>query len=37
MSDRAVIVTMKTLLQLVISDHAVILMVKTLLQWQRGH
>ena len=32
MSDRAVIVTMKTLLQLLMSDLAVIVMMKTLLQ-----
>ena len=32
MSDRAVIVTMKTLLQLVMSDRADIVMRKTLLQ-----
>ena len=32
MSDRAVIVTMKTLLQVVMSDRAVIVTMKTLLQ-----
>ena len=32
MSDRAVIVTMKTLIQLVMSDRAVIETMKTLLQ-----
>ena len=32
MSDRSVIVKMKTLSQLVMSDHAVIVMIKTLLK-----